>query len=324
MGVEGLPPDGGKRRAGAERRWKRWLCVIAVFFFVMGPAVGEQGEAQPLPEVVHEYFFVVEGEPATVRILQGVRLHNAGSSPAEDVRISLPEGARILEPPQGWGSVRPEQGGLVDSQPLEPGETREYRVIYEMTMGSRPLALRRPLFYPVGEMMFWVQADAFTLTGLQLLPLGEEVLGGERFTAFGMRRVGPHEAWQVVLRRQDATGAGAMLPDLSRRRHGDPLRVWGELMERYGWAIALLLAAWGVLALARRVREAGREVNGRARPEAALEDEIVKLDVAFRAGELDEDVYRSRRRELLEKILQLDAAGAQLPAATGKAASTPE
>lgn len=299
---------------------------LAVLLLTTGWGSGQRAAAQPLPEVVQEYFFVVEGEPATVRILQGVRLHNAGSLAAEGVRISLPEGARVLEPPQGWGQVRPEAGSLVDTEPLMPGETREYQVIYELTLGSRPLALRRSLPYPVGEMVFWVQADALSLTGLHLQPLGEEVLGGERFRAYGMRRIGPHDAWQVVLRRQNASSAGgaAALPDLSRQRHGDPLRAWGELLEQYGWALVLVLAAWMVLTLARKLKGARGPADRRRQLAAELEEEIVKLDVAFRAGELDEDVYRPRRQQLLERILQLDAQDADLPATARRAASPSE
>ena len=40
-----------------------------------------------------------------------------------------------------------------------------------------------------------------------------------------------------------------------------------------------------------------------------MKDEIVRLDVAFHQGELDEDVYRERRERLFARLVALSGNG---------------
>src|SRR5690606_30203099 len=142
----------------------------------------------------------------------------------------VPQGVRLLEPPDGWGTVQPVSGGLRDLRTLQPGDVHEYRIIYEFTVASRPVALTRELPYPVGEMDFWVQADAAELTGLNLVYMGEERLSDSLFNVYAMGPIDPHPAWQVVVRPTATRAAARPLPDLSAGggRHADPFGWWAE------------------------------------------------------------------------------------------------
>jgi len=275
------------------------LAALAPVAYGAGAPGGDLGAPAGGPaalEVPGEQFFMVPGEAGTVRVLQRTLVFNPGPWAAEQVEIPVPVGARLFDPPEGWGDVAPGGRGLVDARPLAPGEVREYRVLYELMMGSRPYPVRRALPYPVGEMAFWVEDGALALTGLHLEDRGTEEMAGGQFRLYTMGPVGPHDNWQVVLR-PPLGRAGRALPELSGHgaRHADPWAVWREGLRRYGKGAILLVA--GVAAVAWRRRRARLRAEGKG-----LEEALVALEVAHRAGEVDTALYQAQKRQLLARL----------------------
>lgn len=266
-----------------------------------GVALAQDGDGGTVPglEAAGEQFFVIAADAGVLRVLQRTVVHNTGPEGVSRVPVPVPAGARLLEPDEGWGAVEPGPGGLVDGRPMAPGEVREYRVLYEFTMGSRPLALRRSLPYPVREITFWVEEPALALTGLFLQEVGTEVLADSSFTVYRMAPSPPHEAWQVVVRPQ--RGDGRALPDLGAAgdRHMDPLAALARGAAVRWPLLAAAALAVGGLAAWRRRRGAADGSGEDGDPEALL----VRLEMAYRAGEVDDEVYAARRRRLMERAL---------------------
>jgi len=265
-----------------------------------GAALAAEGDEPAVMglEAAAEQFFLVAADGGVLRVLQRTVVHNTGSEAVARVPVPVPAGARLLEPEGGWGDVQPGPGGLVDGRPMAPGEVREYRVFYELTMGSRPLALRRSLPYPVRDIAFWVEEPSLALTGLFLQEMGSEVLADSSFAVYRMAPSGPHEAWQVVVRPRRADAQP--LPDLGAGgdRHVDPLAALARSAASRWPVLAAAMVALGGLAVWRRRRRAG-DGAGSDDPEALL----VRLEMAYRAGEVDDEVYAARRRRLVEQAL---------------------
>lgn len=291
-----------RRGAGIVKRPSGFLSLAAALLVAASLGASGTAAAEGLLEVPVEQFFIVRADAGVMRVMQRIVVYNPGPGAVEGVDLPVPQGVRLLEPLEGWGTVQPTSEGLRDMRTMNPGDIHEYRIIYELTLISRPVALTRALPYPVGEMDFWVQADAAELTGLHLVEIGQERLSDALFNVYAMGPVDPHPAWQVVLRPAPHTGART-LPDLSAggARHADPFGWWADRLAQAPWVLPLAAAAFGVLAWWRRRPEGAR----RSARERALETEIVRLDVAYAAGDVDDDVYTTRRRELLEELLAL-------------------
>lgn len=270
------------------------------FAAAAGVARAQEGAGGAVPglEGAAEQFFLIAADEGVLRVLQRTVVHNTGSEGVPRVPVPVPAGARLLEPEEGWDHVQPGPAGLVDGRPMAPGEVREYRVLYEFTMGSRPLALRRSLPYPVRDISFWVEEPALALTGLFLQQVGTETLADSSFTVYRMAPSPPTEAWQVVVRPR--RGEGRALPDLGAGgdRHLDPLGALARGAVAWWPLLAVAVVALGGFAALRR-RRGGADGSEGGDPEALL----VRLEMAYRAGEVDDEVYAARRRRLMERAL---------------------
>lgn len=284
--------------------------------------------------VVREHMFLSRG-PAGAQVLHLLEVANPG--PRQAVRVPLPVPAQAQ-----WEQV-PEpleigDGGLVDPRPLAIGEGREYVVAYTLPWRD-PMVLRRPLLYPVEELWLWADTGSVVPRGVQLLPAGREEVEGLEFAVYRMERLEPHPAWQVVLERPEA--AAAPLPLLQQvGMRADPVEVLAHhplprflvaalLVAGVVWAAARLLAgkapgqggsrealagdgsdrASGAPPPRRPVSPPAVGQDGFRLELERLKEEIVRLDVAYHNGELDEDVYRERRAGLKARLVQLSAKG---------------
>jgi len=188
------------------------------------------------------------------------------------------------------------------------------------------MVLRRALLYPTEELWIWAETGTLAVRAVRLEPVGQEEIEGVRFAVYRMRQLEPHEAWQVVLDRPGA--ASAELPVLMRAgMRSDPAEILATHPVPRLVLAALVLAA--AVAGARRLRSRTSRVTAQAQAAAGgsgkggtapvqpahlaeaerLKDEVVRLDVAFHQGELDEDVYRERRERLLARLVELSGNG---------------
>ena|GEM_PF-4565870 len=291
-----------------------------------GPAAAQSTaapEEAPDVSVAREHMFLTRG-PSGLHVLHLLELVNLGPRQAERVPLPVPVGAQWEQVPQPVTSA---EDGLVDPRPLSVGERREYALAYTLPW-REPMVLRRALLYPTEELWIWAEAGSVGVRGLRLEPVGRQAVEDMEFVLYRMNRLEPHPAWQVVL---DLPGARtAHLPVLARGgMRGDPAEVLAQHPVPRLALVALVLAGavWGVRRLRTGVHPAGAAADPVSRRAAVsvaagagellaegpavrgeierLKDEIVRLDVAYHNGEVDEDVYRERRAALKARVLQL-------------------
>ncbi len=324
------PRTGPRQPARLDRRRAMFLAglalpavlvLAAVSLAVLGPAAEARAAVAPgAPDawVEREHLFLTRG-PEGLRVLQMIELVNAGPSPVDEVRLPVPADARWEQLPDPLVLA---PGGVVDPTPLPPGGERQYVVAYALPW-REPMVLRRPLPYRTEELWIWAEAATLTVRGVRLAQVGREEIEGVVFALYRMDGLEPHGAWQVVLERPGA--AATELPVLQRAgMRSDPAEV---LATHPAPRVALaLLAAVALVSGVRRLTRRGRAGAGvsrdgpagrggagggqRSRAEAEqLKEEIVRLDVAFHNGELDEDVYRERRARLKSRLMELTGDG---------------
>ena len=279
--------------------------------------------AQDAPdvEVAREHLFLRRG-PAGLQVLQLLELVNLGPAPAGRVPLPVPEQAQWEQLPEPLEAA---DGAVVDPRPLGVGEGRQYALTYSIPW-REPMVLRRALLYPTEELWIWAETGTLAVRGVRLEPVGRQEIEGIPFAVYRMQQLEPHDAWQVVLDRPGA--ASTELPVLMRAgMRSDPAEILATHPVPRLVLAALVLAA--AVAGARRLRS--RASDAPARSQAAgsgsgkggtvpaqpahlaeaerLKDEIVRLDVAFHQGELDEDVYRERRERLFARLVALSGNG---------------
>lgn len=307
--------------------WRRLLLALALVGLAQVPAVtfpltaAALAQDAPDVEVVREHLFLTRG-PAGLQVLHMLELVNLGPRPAERVPLPVPKQAQWEQLPE---SLEAADGAVVDPRPLGVGEGRQYVLAYTIPWRD-PMVLRRALLYPTEELWIWAETGTLAVRAVRLEPVGQEEIEGVRFAVYRMRQLEPHEAWQVVLDRPGA--ASAELPVLMRAgMRSDPAEILATHPVPRLVLAALVLAA--AVAGARRLRSRTSRVTAQAQAAAGgsgkggtapvqpahlaeaerLKDEVVRLDVAFHQGELDEDVYRERRDRLLARLVELSGNG---------------
>lgn len=304
------------------------LCLLTGLAAVVccGPAASAQALATdvgvPDVEVVREHMFLTRG-PEGLRVLHILELVNVGAQPAARVPLPLPGDARWEQLPEPLEAAG---GTVVDPTTLAVGEGRQYALAYSIPW-REPMVLRRALLYPTEELWIWAETGTLAVRGVRLESVGQEAIEGIEFAVYRMRQLQPHENWQVVLDRPG--GASAELPVLMRAgMRSDPVEILAtHPMPRLALtALVLVAAAAGLTRMRARRGTAAPASGGKAakgvQPGGAaparpahgaeaerLKDEIVRLDVAFHKGELDEDVYRKRRTQLKARLMQLTGDG---------------
>lgn len=298
----------------------------------------------PDVEIITERMLFTRG-PNGPRVLHMIQLVNIGPRLAEQIPLTIPQGAVWLDVPAELTTM---EAVAVDPRPLPVGEARQYVLTYELPWQRLPMPIRRSLFYPTEVLEVWVETDELIVRGVNLRPVANEEIGGIRFTVLVSTDLQPHPQWQAVL--ETATGPGAQATQLERiGQRSDPL----DIVRAHPLPGLLLLTAVLLVAgafFAWRVNErkplsatgdadGGGDANATSRGESAgaavpetagsvsgssagtssvpdrgiatrgevarLKEAIVQVDVSFQNGELDEDAYVERRNALKQKLVAL-------------------
>ncbi|MBO8141699.1 MAG: hypothetical protein H0Z37_05885 [Firmicutes bacterium] len=312
-----VPTSGPRAASAGPARAVSWFAIVSACLCLASFA-RPAGASVPAPagvEVQREHLFFTLG-PAGAHVLHLIDLVNRGVEPAASLPLPVPAQARLDSIPDG---LTLEAGTIVDSSPLEPGESRQYALAYQLPW-REPMAIRRALIYPTRELLIWAEEGAIDVEGLHLDFLGQREFEGMTFSAYRMERLDPHPNWQVVLRRTGIpAGELPLLMDPVIVSDPAAMLATSPLSRLFLAAAAVAGAAWLYRRAARRgesrlrsrpgARASARhvqEVAGHAQTAAAeLKEEIVRLDLAFRAGELDEDTYRQERAKLKAELLTI-------------------
>lgn len=299
------------RRGGFVRSVVGALCLLLLV--PAGFANGQTPPTAPDVEIVTERLLFTRG-PNGPRVLHMVQLVNVGPRVAEEIPLSVPQGAVWLDVPE---ELNTGPNVITDPRPLAAGEARQYVFTYDLPWQRMPMVVRRPLHYPTEVMELWTESDALLLRGVNVRPIAEEEIGGINFTVAVSTDVQPHAQWQVLLETPSAPGARATpLERLGQR--DDPLHIVRNypLAGLLLFALVLLAVAAPIVqrvnarrALARTdvpsegaAAEAGkvRRAEGEV---ARLKEAIVQVDVAFQNGDMDERTYNERRQALKAELL---------------------
>lgn len=288
-----------------------FVMAVAIPFVALTAYAQTPAEA-PDVEMVWE-LMVLNRAPDGVQVAHLMHVINMGPRQATSVPLTVPEGARWMDVPE---PLLAEDGRAVDPRPLAVGEERRYLVAYEIPWQRLPMAVRRPMLYPTHELHIWVRSGELEVRGVNVRAGGTEDFEGVPVDTYAMVGLQPHPAWQIVL---DSGHSGTnRLPSLSPLGHrSDPVDI---LRTRPLPKIILgVLAVLAVFALIQRMRPARPQTDaedvaaagaasGTAREIEELKAEIVRVDVAFENGELDEATYKELRGRLKERLMALMSA----------------
>ncbi len=204
---------------------------------------------------------------------RGTTTYGGAGSPG--MIFFLPPGASNLQPLEGELGVRYRQEGdrLLDTAPIPPGMGYQMAFGYELPLArARTLSLRS--VYPVERWNLLIAGGALQASGAGLRDLGMRTLGNTLYRLYEVDPPAPGEARSIVLEPRSSVP-------------------W--------WGVPLLLALGAGLAvgLLRLGRGWGRDPI----------DEIVQLDEAYAAGEVDEETYRRRRAVLIARAIRRQVGG---------------
>lgn len=304
--------------AGARAVLFCLMVALAAWAGAARPAYAQTPEEAPDVEMLWE-LMVMTRAPEGVQVVHLMHVANMGPRVATAVPLAVPEGARWVEAP---ATLILDEGAAVDPEPLAVGEQRRYMVVYEIPWQRLPMAVRRPILYPTHEVDLWVRPGELELRGVGLQAGGRAQFEGVEVETYRMTDLQPHPAWQVVLD-SPLSGSARLLAEAPLGQRSDPVDIL-RTHPAPRWILGAL-AVIGLAAVVRRLlpdRSVGARGEGAAPdgPAAAgassrlaheielLKEEIVRADVAFESGELDEETYRLRRGELKERLVALMSA----------------
>ncbi|HEY8415246.1 MAG TPA: hypothetical protein VIK99_05680 [Thermaerobacter sp.] len=321
--------SGRRRRAG---RWLVWLLLALWLGRAAGPAdaagaaggtVPAAGPAGLLYDGVH---VVVRQNPEGngLDALLLVQARNAGRETLGRVPLPWPEGAELVASREAPAPVV-EGDGLFDERPLAPGSQRRYG--YQVRIDARQTGGRILLFPPAPiERLYLFTRDGELVARSDRLSDGGTVDGGQ-VGAPGVRlhlyEGGPLPAGTVL--------QVALLPPGMPGGPGDGDRTGGAVPGvLWSGGLAAVAAGVALLVLAARRRGTGPAELRRRRRE--LIRQIVDLDRAHAAGEIEPEVYAQERERLRQAAIALtlellDGAGAAggegTPSRSGREARAP-
>ncbi len=198
--------------------------------------------------------------------------------------IELPVAVGGFEVGAGEGitpnRVRPSSVGIIANDPLQPGTT-DVSYSYKLRVPRTGLALARPTAYPTDHV------DVLLGPGLKLDAPGLNFVESKRFgdKDFSRYRTGPVDPGAII--EADVTHSAAATSSL-----------WIGLASIFTFLTAIVL--WGAQRH-RRKRFAQPEATPVLRQ--SLIEEIARLDEAYSRGEVPEETYRSRRKELKDELV---------------------
>ncbi len=238
-------------------------------------------------------FFQFTGE-GTVQVIHQVSISNRGTemvAPERDIEpilnFNVPEDATNLIFQEGTiGDPYVQTStGFGDPTPIIPGES-VYEVLFAYELPyEKSLEWSLPTDLDTDVAVFFVEGEEKKVESEQLSPSGAETLDASTFQVFVANNLPAGEL--ITL---DISGRATSLFSSS-----------GNTLSIVIGAAGLLLAGFGVWRFFWADRkDAGVDLD--AADSETLMDEIIALDEAFEAGELDEEDYLAQREALKEAL----------------------
>jgi hypothetical protein len=230
-----------------------------------------------------------------------------GDPAAGTARFALPEGAENVSFQRSFGSmdssipatevIQLDDGTYADTFPLNPGGNALNMIVsYELPYKDG-MELARPLFYDAANVSVIIPGQGVTLSGEGWVDEGAQEMPGGSFNSYTLSDVaaGSELAFEI-------NGRPEIITDVA----GNAIPVQNNTNELIvGVVVLLVVVLAGVFIVTRR--DAGEEYDDE---EAELEEaeidrllaEIVDLDDAHDAGEIEDEAYRQQRPKLISEL----------------------
>lgn len=258
-----------------------------------------------------------------LRVAETIRLTNTGSANGVEAILPMFVGAGQVELLDGFDGVTTLRGdgALRVSAPIPPHEERTFSYAYLLPPPEPPLALSRPIIHPTDQLAVMLTAEAdWTVLGEGLGYAGPAGFAGLHVEVWRAANIAPVMEWVLGMQLRDA-------PPLAEQAAGVPVidhntsyqGAWRPIAV--GYAILALWAAVSWLHRNRRRRFGGVGWDVRVEDVAALDERRreqwalqivqagVRLERAYRQGQIAEHVYRDERQALLRAWKHLHLAG---------------
>ena len=222
--------------------------------------------------------------------------------PAESVGFALGEGI----PADRFGDAR---GGLMDSEPVRPGTLMsEVRFSYHLMASSKEIPLERSFAYPITNLTVLVAQPGLTLATEQLQSMGTQMIQDRQYEIFAAENLDPDTPVELVFTPVEGMGlspATGAMPGGQEPSTGSAVGSQGPLLW-IGVVVALAAVAGAAVygATNRRPAAGWQRAPGLASDATArgLLADLVALEDAFEAGELDEASYERQRAEIYAEL----------------------
>lgn len=235
---------------------------------------------------------------------------------AETIEVPMPQNAVGLAFQEGTPEDRFVEvgGGMRDTEPVVPGtETSLVVFSYHLMVTGDTVSLERSFAYPVLNLSALVAQPGLTLSSPQLQSMGAELFQGQQYEFWvGQSLAAGSPLVMELLPMSDAMADpnGLDTPGLGGLgTAGAPTRGNQGLLRSFGFGLAGL-AVIGVVAYSlivqgpRPVPASAPNLMANAKSRRLLAD-LVGLEDAFEAGEVDEVTYERERAQKYEALKSL-------------------
>jgi mono/diheme cytochrome c family protein len=246
------------------------------------------------------HIFFDFSNPETVQVVELFILNNTGNRvvvPGESgtgvVEYRLPPGATNLQFEQGTLGERyiPTENGFYDTAAIGPGSGQQILFAYDVPY-SRKMSLDIPIPMNVDAAVVMVPQGSVTLESDRLQSTGVRDVQGVSLELYTASALPAGSALEIKLSGRGSSGLSLQVGQTS-----------GLLIGAAALGMALIVAGYWLLRQ-RKAESAAVEANDIPAEETAedLMDAIIALDDRFKAGDLPEEAYLSRRNELKERL----------------------
>jgi hypothetical protein len=223
------------------------------------------------------------------------RLYTTDEAFGEDrfgsVRVSLPPGAQILSVADNEQRyvIAPDGSAVIDTVPVLPGNGHIMHVIYSLPYNG-DLTLEQPILYAVeGEVRYLTAPETLNIVSDQVVATGAQTLGNNSYQSY-VASTALQAGDTLRLQIRGGRGGAAEVP---------VFQILSVLLVVIGVVVLVISVA-----LFRRERRRPKSV-----PSPALMDalvlQIAELDAQHEAGEIADDLYKTRRAALKARLAEI-------------------